>query len=68
MVYSFIGKSLYNCCASDLPLAGFGEPDPKPIEGKKGTYIDFSSRAPVSFTNVSHLKTKNCVTKLECML
>jgi len=54
MVYSFIGKSLYNCCASDLPLAGF-EPDPKPGEGKEGTCIDFSSWAPVSFPNASHL-------------
>lgn len=51
-----MGKSLYNCCASDLPLAGFDEPDPKPSEGKDGTCIDFSSRAPLSFTNVSHLK------------
>lgn len=58
MVYSFIGKSLCNCCASDLPLAGFDEPDPKSSEGKEGTCIDFRSQALVSFTKVSRLKIR----------
>lgn len=43
MVYSFRGKSLYNRRASDLPLAGLDEPDPKPSEGMEATCISFSS-------------------------